>query len=118
MPLIPYKCNECDYVGETLVGSGESPAECDDCGGKDLARVWSGFTVSGRTESKIPDSNPRDASPEPGFYAGVGYCSVRDCQVIGLARVAPSGSIDTRVVHIEINPEKSNPEKKKRETLH
>ena len=113
MPIIPYKCNECDYVGEALVGPGESPNGCDGCGGEDITRVWSGFTVSGRTENQTVDPNPREDSPEPGFYARVGYCNARDCAVLGLAIVRPSGSIDTTVVHIE-----SAQEIKDKRTLH
>ena len=60
MPLIEYRCKDCDHVTELLTKMGDDPqAECEECGGE-TEKLFSAFTA--RVAPSAPAANC-DACP-------------------------------------------------------
>ncbi|HEC32239.1 MAG TPA: zinc ribbon domain-containing protein [Deltaproteobacteria bacterium] len=52
MPIFEYKCKKCGSTFEKIVfGSAERKVECPDCHSRDVAKLFSAFSMRGSTKS-------------------------------------------------------------------
>lgn len=69
MPLFEFECQDCGAVSEVLVGRGELPPACEECGGGNVRRLLSTFAIGGQQCSGMgacerwPDGQPSECPP-------------------------------------------------------
>ena len=49
MPLLKYRCNQCDHIFDELVSSSEEKVACPVCKSKDTQRAYVGKCLFGKT---------------------------------------------------------------------
>jgi putative FmdB family regulatory protein len=76
MPIFEYKCQQCGHVMEVLQKSRKATKQtCSKCGGSDMKRLLSGFSVG---QSRASSSPPCYSCPSPGTCGG-SYCPSGTC---------------------------------------
>lgn len=77
MPIFEYKCQQCGRVMEVLQkGRKATKQTCSQCGGTDMKKLLSGFSVA---QAK-PSAPSCDSCPSPGA-CDAGYCPGGGCSM-------------------------------------